>query len=161
MKDEKNVAPLKHGGTDMHLESPDMLPFLSDRLKSGTPNLMDVGGLIGGINYIKKRGIENIYRHEMNLTNRFFEGLKTMDHVSTYGHQSSLPQVSVVSLNVRNLSPQKVSEHLEKRRKSGCVPASTVPLWLMRPWEPWIAALCVSVLVIVTVKMRWIPPWKC
>ena len=115
IKDEKDVAPLKHGGTGMHSESPDMPEFLPDRLESGTPNLMGIGGLMGGIRYIKNRGVEQINRHEISLTERFLAGLEQMDHVTVYGPQCGMPRVPVVSLNVGNLSPHKTSQHLEEK----------------------------------------------
>lgn len=115
IKDEKDVAPLKHGGTGMHSESPDMPEFLPDRLESGTPNLMGIGGLMGGIRYIKNRGVEQINRHEISLTERFLAGLEQMDHVTVYGPQRGMPRVPVVSLNVGNLSPHKTSQHLEEK----------------------------------------------
>ena len=96
---------------------PNMPDFLPDRLESGTPNLMGIGGLIGGIQYIQNRGIDDINRQEIALTERFLTGLETMDHITIYGPERGMPRVPVVSINVGNLSPQKTSEFFG--RKSG------------------------------------------
>ena len=59
--------------------------FYQIALESGTPNLMGIGGLIGGIQYIQNRGIDDINRQEIALTERFLTGLETMDHITIYG----------------------------------------------------------------------------
>ena len=115
VREAKSLVPFKHGGTGMHSESPNMPDFLPDRLESGTPNLMGIGGLIGGIQYIQNRGIDDINRQEIALTERFLTGLETMDHITIYGPGRGMPRVPVVSINVGNLSPQKTSEFLEEK----------------------------------------------
>lgn len=72
------IDPLISGGTGSfsHLETiPEVMP---DRFEAGTLNLPGIIGLGAALSYIKEIGIEQIYRHEQQLTDRFIRGLHSL-----------------------------------------------------------------------------------
>ena len=59
----------------------DDLPW---KFEAGTPNIADVIAFGVAIDYIKKIGIENIYKHELELTKYCLEKLKGFDFLKIY-----------------------------------------------------------------------------
>lgn len=77
----------------------DEYPF---RLEAGTLNVVGVAGLHAGMDFIEQEGLENLYRHEMDVYEHFCRGLSEIEQVTTYcanGREHHLP---IVSLNVDN-----------------------------------------------------------
>ncbi len=77
--------PLVEGGTGSfsHLErQPNPLP---DRFESGTLNLPGIAGLNAALDWIEKRGVDDLRRRENELGARLLDGLKRMDGVHVYG----------------------------------------------------------------------------
>lgn len=97
---EIELTTIREGGTGSQsalLTQPVMMP---DRLETGTPNTAGISGLAAGINYINNRGIENIRKHEEELTERFINGLKQMSIVKVYGPDDIKKRAPVVSINI-------------------------------------------------------------
>lgn len=91
---------IKEGGTGSQSESlyqPEMMP---DRLESGTPNTPGIAGLAAGIEYIKKRGMEDIRVHEESLARYFIEELRQIEYVKIYGPEDFSKRVPVISINI-------------------------------------------------------------
>ena len=85
---EKELNPLKQGGTGSRSEFEEQPDFLPDRFESGTPNGVGIAGLLAGVQFVSKRGIESIRRHEMTLFEKLTEGLKDIPRVTLYGSQN-------------------------------------------------------------------------
>lgn len=69
------------GNKSISFEQPDELP---ERLESGTINVPGIAGLKAGITFVKSKGIETIYNHEMNLASMMYRGLKGIRKVRLY-----------------------------------------------------------------------------
>lgn len=98
-----DIIPLKEGGTGSYsknLYQPDDLP---DKFESGTLNTVGICGLLEGIKFIKRVGINTIYEHEMNLTKRLLENLSVMKNINVHGYMSCANRTGVVSIT----SPKK------------------------------------------------------
>ncbi|WP_069650888.1 aminotransferase class V-fold PLP-dependent enzyme [Caloranaerobacter ferrireducens] len=109
-----DVMQMKEGGTGSRSESliqPEMLP---DKFESGTPNTPGIVGLGAGIKFILKTGIDNIRKHEEELTEYFIEELKEIDKVKIYGPCDVKKQAPVVSINLGEEDSSEVSYILDR-----------------------------------------------
>lgn len=109
-----DLKPLKEGGTggESILErQPDHLP---DKYEAGTPNLVGLAGLGAAVRYILDRGLENIRRHERELTQRALETFPQVPALTLYGPSSAEERVAVLSFNLGGLPPEEVSYVLDE-----------------------------------------------
>ena len=104
---------LIEGGTgteSMSLRQPADTP---ERFESGTVNVPGIFGISAGVDFINKKGMENIYRHELQLAKRFYNGLKTVRRAIVYTPE---PQEGVVvptiSFNIRGITSIDVADYL-------------------------------------------------
>lgn len=108
--------PLKEGGTgssSLSLEQPDFLP---DRFESGTPNLPGICGLGAGIDFIKRKGMENIFRHEMGFISRVYRGLAVNPKIVLYTEKPDLKHhVPVLSFNVKGKGSEETAAVLNRQ----------------------------------------------
>lgn len=107
----ERLAPLMQGGTgslSLQLEQP---AFLPDRLESGTLGTMGILGLRAGMELVQRQGIPNIYRHEMAITNRMWEGLARMERVLLYNR----PQMPVFSFNLEGKTGEETAALLSEK----------------------------------------------
>lgn len=114
IRDGIDVMQMKEGGTGSKSESliqPEMLP---DKFESGTPNTPGIVGLGAGIKFILKTGIDNIRKHEEELTEYFIEELKKIDKVKIYGPCDVKKQAPVVSINLGEEDSSEVSYILDR-----------------------------------------------
>lgn len=72
----KRMRPLIEGGTGSRSDSEIQPDFLPDRFESGTLPLPAIIGLRQALIYLEERGIESLRLHEMELTQRFLEGIR-------------------------------------------------------------------------------------
>ena len=68
-------TPLLAGGTGSLSRQAEMPPFLPDRLEAGTHNVPGAAGLLAGLRFLRKRGLESIRRQEAALIRQAAEGL--------------------------------------------------------------------------------------
>lgn len=110
-----DVEEIKQGGTGSAsnlLEQPHVCP---DRYESGTLNGPGIVGLGAGVDYILKKGIENIRKHEVELTEHFLEEMSKIDKVKIYGPKNVSEQAPVVALNIVGLDSSEVSYILDEK----------------------------------------------
>jgi len=85
------------------------LPF---KFEAGTPAVGDVLGLHSAIKFMQQTGIENIARHEKELTEYATERLLQIDGLRIYGRAKE--KTSVISFLVGNAHPYDVGTLLDK-----------------------------------------------
>lgn len=73
------------------------------RLEYGTLNTLGVAGLHAGLKWIQKKGLKNIYEHEMKLTTMLRDGLKEIEGISLYCQDDLSHHISVFLFNVDGL----------------------------------------------------------
>jgi cysteine desulfurase/selenocysteine lyase len=120
--DEKEMIPLKQGGTGSRSEFEEQPDFLPDRFESGTPNGVGIAGLLAGIQFVLKKGTEHIRQHESDLIGKLIKGLKEIPQVKLYGSGNKEERMATFSFNITQLSPSDVSFHLEKEFGILCRP---------------------------------------
>lgn len=105
---------LKEGGTGTESSSIIQPMELPERFESGTLNMPGIAGLLAGIKFIKKVGIENIRNHELKLMKRLIEGLKNIKNVKLYGSLIPEKMTSTLSFNLINLDCSEVGFILDE-----------------------------------------------
>ena len=104
--------PLLAGGTGSDSASPWMPSFLPDRLEAGTQNLPGAAGLAAGLDYVRRRGAENIRKRETALIRRCLVGIRAMPHIHPCWPEGTEPESGVLSFTAEGLPSVAVSEYL-------------------------------------------------
>jgi len=112
--DEKEVTPLKQGGTGSRSEFEEQPDFLPDRFESGTPNGIGIAGLLAGVQFVLETGVEKIRRKEMNLLDQLIKGLKGIPQVKLYCPERQENRMATLSFNITHLSRSDVAFRLER-----------------------------------------------
>lgn len=111
---EKEMSPLRQGGTGSRSEFEEQPDFLPDRFESGTPNGIGIAGLLAGLQYLEKRGIDAIRLHEMELIDGLLAGLKKIDRVKIYGFPNGKDRTATLSFNIPGIPSSEVALRLER-----------------------------------------------
>ncbi|PIV20303.1 MAG: cysteine desulfurase [Deltaproteobacteria bacterium CG_4_8_14_3_um_filter_45_9] len=119
---EKEMIPLKQGGTGSRSEFEEQPDFLPDRLESGTPNGVGIAGLLAGVQFVLEKGVEQIRQKEITLIEKLIKGLKEIPQVKLYGPESHKDRMATLSFNFTHLSPSDGASHLEKEFGILCRP---------------------------------------
>ena len=110
------LATLMEGGTgsvSQQLEQPDFLP---DRLESGTINTPGVIGLSAGIDFVRQKGEEKLYYHELSLTQYLYDNIKKIGNVQLYMPRPVSPHFApVLSFNIKGAASGDIGEALAKQ----------------------------------------------
>jgi cysteine desulfurase/selenocysteine lyase len=102
------------GGTGSNstlLEQPDFMP---DRLESGTVNAPGIAGLRAGINFIRSRGIDSIYKKELRLLQLLYDSLCDVKDIKLYTPRPAEGYVPVLSFNIGGMSSIEAVSKLDK-----------------------------------------------
>ncbi len=105
------------GGTGSLSESLKQPDFLPDRLESGTIATPSVVTLGAGVDFVRQRGIPNIYRHEMQLCLHFVKEARHYPNIVLYTDlcpENSDCYAPVVPFNIRGLPSSEASVLLSR-----------------------------------------------
>ena len=114
--------PLTQGGTGSQSEFEQQPRFLPDKYESGTSNAMGLAGLGAGVRFVLETGVDEIRRHEMELTGQLLDGLSQISSVIVYGPQDAAVQTAVVSFNISGMEPSEVALQLDEEYEIMCRP---------------------------------------
>lgn len=107
---------LIEGGTGSNSENYNQPDILPDKYESGTSNFIGITGLKKGIEFIKSKGILNIYRKEMDLINYAYKELKNSNNAILYTNEPDIDYyVPVLSFNIKGYNCENVSEILSSK----------------------------------------------
>ena len=115
-----DIRHTRAGGTGvrsahrMHL---DEYPY---RLEYGTGNVMGIAGLHAGLKWIKDRGIDDIYDHEMTLNRLLRDGLRELDGVALHCQDNLADHISVISFNIDKMESLDVGTLLDGEYNIAC-----------------------------------------
>ncbi|MCY2995764.1 MAG: aminotransferase class V-fold PLP-dependent enzyme [Planctomycetota bacterium] len=110
---EQQLEPLRQGGTgsqSLDDRQPRMLP---DKYESGNLNVPAIVGLGAGIAYLRKRGLDEVRRHAMQLTQLLVDGLRGIAGVTVYGPLKAEQRVGVVTVTINGYEPQVLAAMLD------------------------------------------------
>jgi len=107
--------PLIEGGTGSSSARQEMPDFLPDRLEAGTHNIPGIAGLLEGLRFVRRRGVEHIGEYELRLIRRMAQGLERIKGVRIF---AQLPgdtcQSGVLSFCVENMDCEDVGQRLAR-----------------------------------------------
>ncbi len=107
------VRPTRFGGTGVNSVHPYHLEEYPYRLEAGTGNVLGIAGLHFAQAYIARRGLAEIYRHEMELFATLQSGLADIAGVTLHGTTSLADRLPVLSLTVAGRDPADVGTLLD------------------------------------------------
>ncbi len=110
---EEHLAPTRQGGTGTHSDSEEQPATLPDRYESGNHNVPGILGLGAGVAYLQQRGLDEIRRHDQELTGRLIARLSTLAGVTIYGPHDLPNRVGVVSIALAGYDPQELAIMLD------------------------------------------------
>jgi len=111
---ELELEPLLHGGTGSQSEAIEQPTVRPDRYEAGTPNTVGLAGLHAGIRYVLERTVEQIHRHEWNLTQRMMEGLLRVPNIELLGPELGQNKTGIVAFNIGDQSASEVAFTLDR-----------------------------------------------
>lgn len=121
--------PLLHGGTGSESALQTMPAFLPDRLEAGTHNIPGIAGLLEGLRYLKRRGVEAIGRHERALIQRAGKGLSALNGMQVFFCEEHGVQSGVLSFRTDRFDCEEFGQWLNEqgfalRAGLHCAPAA-------------------------------------
>jgi cysteine desulfurase family protein len=111
--DDAEIRGTIYGGTGVRSADPYHLTEYPYRLEAGTQNLAGIAGLSAGLDWIEQRGLDNIYRHEMELMTLLQNGLAEIDGVTICGTRSLVRRVATLSVTVDGYDPSDIGTILD------------------------------------------------
>lgn len=106
------LTTLVEGGTGSASKELAQPEFLPDRFESGTINTAGAISLGAGIDFIRNKGIDTIYNHEMIICRRFYTELMKNSRVKLYTGLPDERYAPVVPFNIDGLTSEETSERL-------------------------------------------------
>jgi len=113
----ETLDTLVSGGTGSLSDSEEIPPFMPDKFEPGTPNIPGIFGLNAALKYIEEQSIDNIRRKEMELTDLFLDGVKSISGVEIIGMKNTDNRLAVVSLNFKSRDNGEIAYKLDKDYK--------------------------------------------
>jgi cysteine desulfurase family protein len=114
------VKHTRAGGTGVRSAYPHHLDEYPYRLEVGTVNVLGVLGLHLAHKYIAKRGMAEIYRHEMELFSTLQQGLDGIEGVTLHGTKQLTDRLPVLSITVEGWDPSDVGTLLDGDHNIAC-----------------------------------------
>lgn len=110
---EKELRPLREGGTGSVSEELRQPDFMPDKFEAGSHNAIGIIGLSEGVRWILDRGIDDIAAHDLDLVRTFIDGVSNVDGLTYFGPQGVRDRLGVFSVRVEGLEPHELAMILE------------------------------------------------
>ena len=111
---EDTVRPLMEGGTGGASASLSMPEYLPERLEAGTHNVPGIAGLLEGLCYIERRGIDKILDHERQLALKLAKCLSEISGLEVFCAPGLVNQIGVMSFRAKLMDCEGLAEALGK-----------------------------------------------
>ncbi len=110
---EKQLHPIKEGGTGSISESDRQPDFLPDKYESGSHNAIGIAGLSQGVQWVLDQGVEKLHSHEIDLMRTFMDGVDGVEGLRFFGPQGVKDRLGVFSVRIEGLEPPELAAVLE------------------------------------------------
>lgn len=117
---ERQVDPLRCGGTGTQSDDDRQPEALPERFEPGNHNLPGLAGLAAALDYLKERTVDDVEAHHRGLTTRLLDSLRDIEGLTLYGPQDAGRRTSVVSLNLAGYDPQELAAMLDASHRVQC-----------------------------------------
>ena len=84
------------------------------RFEAGVPNMAQAVGFAAAIKYLNKLGMDNVAKHEKDLTGYALEKFKQLDRVKLIGPKDNVDRGSVISFTIEGIHPHDVGQVLDQ-----------------------------------------------
>ncbi|MEB3860784.1 MAG: cysteine desulfurase [Desulfurococcales archaeon] len=85
------------------------------KFEAGTPPIIEAVGLAEAVRYLEAIGMENVERHEEELTRALLEGIAEREYIEVLGPRSPGRRQGIVAFNIRGMKPDWVGLALDRR----------------------------------------------
>ena len=109
-----SLRAFKKGGTGSNSFDIDQPAYMPDIVEAGTPNTHGVAGLLAGVDFVKKYGVDNVRKHERNLANLFVRQIKDINGIKIYGDRYA-DHVGIVTMNIDGFDCTELCQILAER----------------------------------------------
>jgi cysteine desulfurase/selenocysteine lyase len=111
----EDLPPFMGGGdmienVELYHTDYNQLPY---KFEAGTPNIAAVIAFSAALNFMKTIGIDQIYKHELELTNYLYQQLKTISGIKILGDDEG--KLGLVSFIFEDVHSQDMATFLGKR----------------------------------------------
>ena len=106
-----------HGGGDMIREVHKYESTWNDlpyKFEAGTPNIADVVGLGAAVDYLEHIGMDNVRRHERDLTAYALYRMANVPGLTVYGPRDPDRRGGVISFNFADVHPHDVAQIMDE-----------------------------------------------
>jgi cysteine desulfurase family protein len=110
---EKQIRPLRFGGTGSASEEDTQPDFMPDRYEAGSHNAIGIAGLSEGVNWILKKGVQAIHEHDQKLCRAFIEGIQGIEGLKYLGPQGTASRIGTFSVLQEGMTPLQLAQELE------------------------------------------------
>jgi len=110
---EKNLRPLREGGTGSVSELDVQPDFMPDRFESGSHNAIGIAGLSEGVNWILQKTVKVLFEHDQMLCKVFMQGVSDVDGLRYMGPQGIRNRMGVFSVRIDGMDPLALADLLE------------------------------------------------
>jgi len=114
------LKPLMSGGTGSksgRLFQPDIIP---DKYESGTLNTPGIVGLGAGVEFILKKGEDEIKTKKDALIKRLHAGIVQNRQIKIYSPENVLENSGIVAFNIKGIDSSEISDSLDKNYSIAC-----------------------------------------
>ncbi len=108
------LSTLIEGGTGSASKELLQPEFMPDRFESGTINTAGAISLGAGVDFVRSKGFDVIYNHEMKLSRSFYEGLTKISGVKLYTPFPNHGYAPVIPFNIGTLTSEEASARLSR-----------------------------------------------
>ncbi|MGL4948613.1 MAG: cysteine desulfurase [Mycoplasma sp.] len=111
---QEKFRPLRFGGGMNTILKTDEFVYANkfEKFEAGTPNISGIYSLLASTKYLNSIGYENIQKHEHEIFNKLWNGLKDCKHIDVYNWDA---KSSILTFNVKNVFSQDVANYLGKK----------------------------------------------
>jgi cysteine desulfurase family protein len=108
------LETLIEGGSGVE-SSPETMPeALPLRLEAGTQNAAGIAGLMAGVGFVQKQGVDRIREHEIALTAMLMDELQNVPGLSILGPADLASRTAVVSVTIEGYVPEQLAAVLDQ-----------------------------------------------
>jgi cysteine desulfurase family protein len=111
---EKELKPIREGGTGTQSESDRVPEEVPSRYEAGNQNAPGIVGLDAALEWIVKQASDELRRHETELTAALLARLKGIRGVDVFGPTDASRRVGVVSVRIPGMDPQSAGAVLDQ-----------------------------------------------
>lgn len=90
---------------------------MPDIFEVGTLNAHGINGLLEGVKFINKIGLEKIKNHKHEITKKFYDGIKDIEGIKIYGNYEYSINSGVIAINYKDVYSYDFAEQLYENHK--------------------------------------------